>query len=187
MGPEERLSPLGSRHGLPDPMVPGGGDGDAGRMAFQAVVSMRVRCAGRHRGSPRYLRRCPEAPRRRALSAYGRPNICRLRDRSARGIGKYYIHDDEGLGYPIWYAAPLFEVVHPALSRHWVCTYEVDDSAVGTLVLALPGWAHDRFFYNDLVDGQPAAVRTYEKVPWAPGRGGIIPTSNLRAVAGAVA
>ena len=41
----------------------------------------------------------------------------------------------------------------PALSRHWIWTYVVDDAGVGTLVHSFPEWAYDRFFYNDVVEG----------------------------------
>ncbi len=67
--------------------------------------------------------------------------------------------------YPVWYAAPLFEVTDPRPSRQWICAYHAPSEATagGLLILSFPEWASDRYFYNDLVEGRPDAVEAYSR------------------------
>jgi hypothetical protein len=68
---------------------------------------------------------------------------------ASEGRVSYYVHDDDGLQYPMWYAAPLFQIADATPSRHWVCAYDPPmANTAGVFVLSFPDWASDRYFFK---------------------------------------
>jgi hypothetical protein len=70
----------------------------------------------------------------------------------------YFIADDLYVDYPRWYPAPLFEVVDNRLSGYWEYGFALDTNA---LCLSFPEWLADKYFYDQLTDGQNEAVRIF--------------------------
>lgn len=70
----------------------------------------------------------------------------------------YYIADDVYVDYPVWYPAPLFEVVDGRVSEYWQCQFYSDSNK---LIMAIPEWIEDRYFYDRLTDGESEAVRIF--------------------------
>ncbi len=80
-----------------------------------------------------------------------------------RGHAWYYVLDDNELPYPVWELAELFEVKDGSLPSCWVAGYVRVGSAVeGYPVFSFPEWAHDRLFYERLVDGDSSACLVFE-------------------------
>jgi hypothetical protein len=76
----------------------------------------------------------------------------------------YYLLDDDQLGYPVWYPAPVFDVVDGQVPSNWELGHHDVGGGRFFAVLSFPEWARDRFFYERLVDGDPAAVSTFERI-----------------------
>lgn len=80
-----------------------------------------------------------------------------------RGSIWYYISDDRGLPYPVWYPAPLFSVVDGSLSRHWMFAHGSIERD-GDIVLAFREWADDPAeYYDRLSDRDPDAIRVFQR------------------------
>lgn len=74
----------------------------------------------------------------------------------------YYVLDDQRVGFPVWFPAPLFDVVDPRLSRFWVFGFVDEGVRDGDAVLAVREWAQDPFgYYDRLSDGEPEATATF--------------------------
>lgn len=80
----------------------------------------------------------------------------------------YYICDNDWERdrlYPLWYAAPLFEIVDRRVSRYW----EIDSSpgerceSQSGIIVAFHEWVSDPFFYERLTDCDPDAVAVFRK------------------------
>jgi hypothetical protein len=75
----------------------------------------------------------------------------------------YYIVDQNDLGYPVWYPAPLFEVCDRRLSRYWEFGYADEGLRSGSVIFAYPEWAQDPGnYYDHLTDGEVSASRVFE-------------------------
>lgn len=78
----------------------------------------------------------------------------------------YYICDDAydniHVAYPIWYPAPLFDLVDGGLSRHWEWNYFLARSGKEyQSIIAFPEWARDPGFYDRLTDLEDEAVSVF--------------------------
>lgn len=74
----------------------------------------------------------------------------------------YYILDDDGLGEPIWYPSPIFEIVDGRVPDHW----RLGQHAVGDAfraILSFPEWSEDPHFYERLYDGDQIAVEAFRR------------------------
>src|SRR4051812_30735358 len=58
-----------------------------------------------------------------------------------RGGVWYYVLDDQDLGFPVWYPAPLFEVIDARLSRFWIFGFSDDGRRDGDALFAFREWA----------------------------------------------
>lgn len=76
------------------------------------------------------------------------------------GIAWYYVPDDDGLDWPTWVPASLFEVIDGHMPASWTVGHFRFASDQYPLI-SFPEWASDHRFYERLVDGDPDAVRTY--------------------------
>ncbi len=75
----------------------------------------------------------------------------------------YYVFDDNKLPYPVWKLAPLFEIAEASLPSDWIVGYvrkNLQDA--GFPCISFSEWALDHHFYERLVDGDPAAVSTFD-------------------------
>jgi hypothetical protein len=79
------------------------------------------------------------------------------------GIAWYYIIDDVGNAWPIWYPCSMFEVVDGRLPASWLLGYFRFDREVQETVLSFPEWASDFHFYERLTDLDPTTVATFER------------------------
>ena len=73
-----------------------------------------------------------------------------------------YLCTEDGPDYPIWYPLPLFEIVDSRASRIW--RLAVDLSRSGDARIVPEDWARDNYFYDRLTDGDPEAVRAWDKM-----------------------
>ncbi len=81
-----------------------------------------------------------------------------------RGQCWYYVFDDHDLPYPVWKLAVLFDVSDPRLPPDWEIGYiRPRPSDQGFAVISFPEWAHDRFFYERLVDRDLEAVSVFAR------------------------
>ncbi len=69
----------------------------------------------------------------------------------------YYICDDNR-DYPIWYPAPLFEVVDNRASSFWKYRFDLADNSI---LFAFEEWVSDLYFYDRLTDGEAVEVATF--------------------------
>ena len=72
----------------------------------------------------------------------------------------FYVADDNGLYYPMRYAAPLFEITDDRVPSAWhfrMTPGHLDHDAL----FAIEEWVADRFFYDRLTDGNTAEVRLF--------------------------
>jgi hypothetical protein len=77
-----------------------------------------------------------------------------------RGGVWYYLLDESGVGYPVWFPAPLFEVSDSKLSKYWVFGFHEAGLRAGDAVFAFAEWANDPLnFYDGLSDGR-AEIRS---------------------------
>jgi hypothetical protein len=85
---------------------------------------------------------------------------------SVRGsFAWYFICDDVELSYPVPYAAPLFKLIDPRLSRYWICSLSDRDQPNTELMLTFREWASDGLFYEKLVEDardDPSAFAQYK-------------------------
>lgn len=79
-----------------------------------------------------------------------------------RGIPWYLICSDERCEYPTPYCSVFFILVDPTVSQWWefvVMSYNLKSAAF------LPTeWARDGYFLEHLIDEDPQAVATFEKI-----------------------
>lgn len=81
-----------------------------------------------------------------------------------RGGVWYYIIDDRGLDYPVWYPAPLFRVVDGRVSRYWTFGFHDAGGRDGDAIFAFPSWSNDPFsFYDALSEGETTARDTFRR------------------------
>lgn len=76
----------------------------------------------------------------------------------------YYVLDDDGHSYPIWYPAPVFDVVSGRVPTGWVLGHHRAGDGGFVSILSFPAWASDPHFYEKLVDDDPAAVAVFDRV-----------------------
>jgi hypothetical protein len=76
----------------------------------------------------------------------------------------YYVLDDDGHSYPIWYPAPVFDVVSERVPSGWVLGHHRVGGGGVTSILTFPAWASDPHFYEKLVDDEPTAVAVFDRV-----------------------
>jgi hypothetical protein len=77
----------------------------------------------------------------------------------------YYVLDERGLPYPVWYPSPLFEVSDGSVPSHWIVNYFSDPNSrdrIGTSILSFKDWAIDSSFYERLIDGEAEAVTSFK-------------------------
>ena len=79
------------------------------------------------------------------------------------GLVWYYVIDDDDPAWPVWKPAPLFEVADGWLPSTWQFGYFRFDLEQQYPVLSFPEWAHDYYFYERLVDGDPTTVAIFER------------------------
>lgn len=77
------------------------------------------------------------------------------------GIPWYYVQDDDGLAWPTWVPAGMFEVLDGHLPASWILGYFRFAPNDQYPLISFPEWASDHHFYERLVDGDPDAVRIY--------------------------
>ena len=77
------------------------------------------------------------------------------------GIAWYYVLGDDGLAWPIWMPAPLFEVVDGSIPVSWIVGYFRFSRDSQYPMISFPEWATDHEFYERLVDGEPEAARVF--------------------------
>jgi hypothetical protein len=77
------------------------------------------------------------------------------------GRAWFYIQNDDGLAWPTWTPASVFEILDGHMPASWILNYfrlAPDDQYP---LISFPEWAADHYFYERLVDGEPEAVRIY--------------------------
>lgn len=75
----------------------------------------------------------------------------------------YYLCDDRGLPYPVWYPSALFQVIDGRPSRFWIFVHG-SYARAGDILFAYPEWANDALAYYDrLSDREPIAVQTFNR------------------------
>ncbi|GAB78172.1 hypothetical protein SAMN05421595_0693 [Austwickia chelonae] len=79
------------------------------------------------------------------------------------GTTWYYVMDDDGNPWPTWVPAALFDVEDGSISPTWCLGYFRFGRDDQYPILSFPEWAHDHQFYERLVDGDAAAVATFER------------------------
>ena len=75
----------------------------------------------------------------------------------------YFVLDDDGLAWPVWMPAPLFEVEDGSLPASWKYGYVRTGRDSQYPVISFPEWAEDRFFYERLVDGDVTAREVFQR------------------------
>jgi len=89
-------------------------------------------------------------------------DVCAVEVRS--GLTFLFVVDDLGTDYPVWYPASIFEITDAVLPAGWVIAIrEGSGLAPPELVLAIPEWAANEPFYEDLVSGDPDAGRVFRE------------------------
>ena len=76
----------------------------------------------------------------------------------------YYVLDDDGHNYPVWYPAPVFDIASERVPAGWVLRHHRANDGGITSILTFPEWASDPHFYEKLVDDEPAAVAVFDRV-----------------------
>ncbi|WP_405062218.1 hypothetical protein OG474_11405 [Kribbella sp. NBC_01505] len=79
------------------------------------------------------------------------------------GLTWYYVLNDDDLPWPVWAPAPLFEIVDGRFPASWQCGYFVFGRDNQYPLISFPEWATDYFFYERLVDGEPAARAIFDQ------------------------
>lgn len=80
------------------------------------------------------------------------------------GYPWYYVCTDDGVPYPKWTPAPLFEVVEGSISKYWEYGYlRNEQNKLAYPIFAFKEWARDLFFYDRLTDGDPLATEVFER------------------------
>ena len=77
------------------------------------------------------------------------------------GTAWYYVMDDDGLDWPTWMPAGLFDVVDGSIPSAWRVGYFKFSRDDQYPLLSFPEWADDHTFYERLVDRDPRAVETF--------------------------
>jgi hypothetical protein len=81
-----------------------------------------------------------------------------------RGGVWYYLLDESGVGHPVWFPAPLFEVLDPRLSQYWVFGFHDAGLRAGDAVFAFVEWANDPLnFYDTLSDGEAGSRSVFQR------------------------
>ncbi len=82
-----------------------------------------------------------------------------------RNYAWYYICDENFTYYPIWKPSPLFKIVDPRLSRHWVFEYTPAGrcESMSGIIVAYPEWASDPWYYDRLSDNCEREVKIFER------------------------
>jgi len=76
----------------------------------------------------------------------------------------YYLLDENRVGYPVWYPAPLFSITDHRLSRFWVFGGIDSEIRNGNAILAPVEWARDPAgYYDRLSDRRPDAVESFAR------------------------
>lgn len=79
-----------------------------------------------------------------------------------RGALWYYVFDDNGVWYPVWYPAALFAITDSRVSRYWVVGLYREGLGDGSAIVAVAPWAKDPYvFYDRLTDGDPEVRNTF--------------------------
>lgn len=76
----------------------------------------------------------------------------------------YYVLDDDRHRYPVWYPAPVFDIVSETVPEGWVLAHHRTKDGGVTSILSFPEWASDPHYYERLVDDDPEAVTTFAQV-----------------------
>ena len=81
-----------------------------------------------------------------------------------RGGVWYYVMDEAGVEYPVWYPAPLFEVIDARVSRHWLFGFTDQGLRSGSAIFAFSEWARNPAdYYDRLSDGEATAVQLFRE------------------------
>jgi hypothetical protein len=75
----------------------------------------------------------------------------------------YLLCDEKDSEYPVPYYAGFFEVIDNVLSQFWILYYETNDDGEGGINLLHKDWASDPMFYENLIDGNEAEVKLFQK------------------------
>jgi len=66
--------------------------------------------------------------------------------------------------FPKWYPFSFFEVVDSRLSKYWeIGQFDFSEKYGKVAIISFPEWARDATFYERLVDGDPEALKVFEK------------------------
>ncbi len=76
----------------------------------------------------------------------------------------YYVLDEDQHRYPVWYPAPVFDIVSEKVPEGWVLAHHRSKNGGVTSILSFPEWALDPHFYEKLVDDDPEAVAAFAQV-----------------------
>lgn len=79
------------------------------------------------------------------------------------GTAWYYVLDDDGLDWPTWMPASLFEIADGSLPHAWKFGYVRYSQEDQKAILSFPEWADDPSFYERLVDRDPVAVEIFAR------------------------
>lgn len=75
----------------------------------------------------------------------------------------YYLLDDDKLSFPIWYPAPLFELVSGDVPAGWKFGHHAFGPDHHSYVLSFPEWADDGGYYERLLDGDAHAEAVFQR------------------------
>lgn len=80
----------------------------------------------------------------------------------------YYIcddeYDEEKINYPIWYPAPLFEIINKNLSKYWRICFNQEKLFNNVVqLIAFEEWINDAYYYDRLTDGKREEVEIFKK------------------------
>lgn len=78
------------------------------------------------------------------------------------GTAWYYILDDDGNSWPIWFPSALFDVVDGTLPASWIVGHFRLGGEEQYTILSFPEWATDYNFYERLLDRDPDTERVFD-------------------------
>jgi|SRR6185437_10247324 len=81
-----------------------------------------------------------------------------------RGGIWYYLLDESGVGYPVWFPAPLFEVSDSRISQYWIFGFHDAGLRAGDAIFSFVEWASDPLtFYDNLTDGEVRSRDVFQR------------------------
>lgn len=74
----------------------------------------------------------------------------------------FYITDDDGLGYPVWYPSAVFRGIESRVPSDWILGHHFVNNRAYTTILSYPEWASDPHYYERLYNGEQSAVAAFQ-------------------------